>query len=350
MPADDRAPEGNEVLSQAEVEALLSQVTQDQAGPPGGATASAPAPAPEVRSAPETVRPYDFRSPSLLTTTELRRARLRHDGFARLLATRLSIYLRMDFGAQVGGLQTLPQPKFIDGLPNPTHITLFEVESLNGTGFLVIPLRLGFSLLDRLLGGTGSIGEVEGGLTDIEVGVLDVTSELLLKEWCQALARAPEARPRILGHETNPRFLPPSTSDLHMFHLSLDVRLGECAAQVQLAFPFPMVEGIIRQPDPASQAIRAEMARSDAPQPRWRGNLEDVQIPLRAGWDGIEVTAQQLAHLQVGDILPLQPHHFNQVRVRLARVCKFIGRLGMTNNVRAVELTGTFPSDRTALP
>src|SRR4029453_8194335 len=52
-------------------------------------------------------RPYDFRGPSLLTTAELRKTRLRHDDFARSLATRLSMYLRLEFSVVVSALQTM---------------------------------------------------------------------------------------------------------------------------------------------------------------------------------------------------------------------------------------------------
>jgi flagellar motor switch protein FliM len=71
----------------------------------------------------------------------------------------------------------------------------------------------------------------------------------------------------------------------------------------------------------------------------WNPALEDVQVQLSAQWDGLAVTARQLATLKVGDIIPVQPDQFDRVEVRLARVRKFCGRLGATNQLRAVELT-----------
>jgi flagellar motor switch protein FliM len=341
MPADNSGAGRNEVLSQSEVEQLLSQVAEDQASAPP----PPPAPAPPVAASADGLRRHDFRGASLLTTAELRRARLRHDEFARSLATRLSIYLRLEVGVQVAALQTLPHPKFIDGLPKVSHVTLFRIEPLPGIGLLSVPLNLSLAILDRLLGGPGVAGQTEGSLTEIDVTVLDLVVQLVLKEWGQHVARLPDAPAQILGHETNPCFLPPAPSDLQMLLLSLEARLGDCGEQVQLALPFPAVESVVRQPDPSAQFRRAIEAQADRPSIRWQPGLADVKVPLSAGWDGIEITAQQLAHLKVGDVLPLEPDRFNRVRVRLARVSKFIGRLGASNHVRAVELTAPLASE-----
>lgn len=335
MAGDNPGAGKNEVLSQSEVEQLLSQMAQEPA------TSSAPAPAPEAApQAPETRR-HDFRSASLLTTAELRRARLKHDEMARSLSTRLSIYLRLEVGVQVAALQTLPHPKFVAALPKTSHITLFRIDALPGVGLLCVPMNLSVALLDRLLGGAGIPSQGNETLSEIDVTLLDLVAQLVLKEWGQHVARLPEIHANILGHETNPCFLPAAPSDLQMLLLSLDARLGDCAEQVLLALPFPAMEGFIRQSDPVAHLRRPEEAQVDSASCPWQPSLAEVKIPLSAGWDGLEITAQQLAHLKVGDVLPLDPDRFNQVRVRLARVSKFIGRLGSRNDTRAVELTGS---------
>ena len=103
----------------------------------------------------DTIRTYDFRQSGFLAPSELRRIRQRHEQFVRSLAARLAIFLRLEFTVQLAKLQIVGYQKFTEHLPNPTHITLFKVDPLKGVGLLVIPPRLGLSLVDRMLGGPG---------------------------------------------------------------------------------------------------------------------------------------------------------------------------------------------------
>src|ERR1700677_4511030 len=103
----------------------------------------------------EDIRGHDFRQSGFLAPSELRRIRLRHEQFIRSLAARLAIFLRLEFGLQLSKVQIGGYQNFTENLPSPTHITLFKTEPLKGIGLLVIPPKLGLTLVDRLLGGAG---------------------------------------------------------------------------------------------------------------------------------------------------------------------------------------------------
>src|SRR6185369_3691316 len=113
--------------------------------PIGLAAAPSPAaPAPvislhaDVAAGPKPMQPFNLRKPSLLTAGELRRLRLRHDEFARSLATRLSIHLRLEIGVQVTGLETCFYPQVIARFVNPTQVALFKIDSLDGVGLIEV--------------------------------------------------------------------------------------------------------------------------------------------------------------------------------------------------------------------
>ena len=104
---------------------------------------------------PADIRGHDFRQSGFLAPSELRRIRQRHEQFIRSLAARLAIFLRLEFSLQLSKVQIVGYQKFTENLPSPTHITLFKTDPLKGVGLLVIPPRLGLTLVDRLLGGSG---------------------------------------------------------------------------------------------------------------------------------------------------------------------------------------------------
>src|SRR5664279_6033098 len=200
-------PEG-EVLSQSEVERLLTQVqsaeTEATVLRSGGL---------KSRFKHEDVQPYDFRQPAFLTSGELRRIRLRHEEFIRALAAHLSIYLRMEVSMQMSKLQTLSYQKYAEALPSPTHLTLFKVEPLKGVCLLDMAPRLGLTIVDRLLGGPAHSVNTNSELSEIETALLDQVAHLILSEWCQLWQKIGNVRPTLLGHETNGRFLTSSPHD-----------------------------------------------------------------------------------------------------------------------------------------
>ena len=329
IPSDDQG----EVLSQSEIERLLTQVQAEDT-----ATTVVKAGGLRTRFKNEDGQPYDFRQPAFLTSGELRKIRIRHEGFIRTLAAHLSIYLRMEVTIQMSKLQTLSYQKYTEGLPSPTHLTLFKVEPLKGVCLLEMAPRLGLTIVDRLLGGPAHSVNFTGELSEIETALLDQVAQLILNEWCQLWQKIDNARPILLGHENNGRFLTSSPHDCIMLILSMEVRLGDCTERMELAFPFPTIEPLVRQPA-TSPETDTSAAATRVGRPLWSPNLDDVLVQINTQWHGLEMSAGELSRLKCGDVLMLEANCFDQVEVRLEQRPKFRGRLGTTGEGWAVELT-----------
>ncbi len=197
------------------------------------------------------VRGHDFRQSGFLAASELRRIRQRHEQFVRSLAARLAIFLRLEVSLQLSKVQIVGYQKYTDGLPNPTHITLFKTEPLKGVGLLVIPPRLDLTLVDRLLGGPGETTQESRELTEIEIALVDQVATLLLAEWCNHWPEMRDLHAALLGHETNSHFLQTASPDTAMLVLTLTGGIGEQAEPIQLAFPYATVEPLMRLLAPA---------------------------------------------------------------------------------------------------
>jgi len=307
----------------------------------------------------DTIRNYDFRQSGFLAPSELRRIRLRHEQFVRALAARLAIFLRLEFTVQLAKLQIVGYLKFTENLPNPTHITLFKIDPLKGVGLLVIPPRLGLSLVDRMLGGPGKMPETARELSEIEVALVDQVSTLLVNEWCahwpemrspreitgasalpphgESISRG-ELRPSYLGHENNSRFLQTATPETAMLIITLNAGLGDQLEPIQLAFPYVTVEPLMRLLAPAGLP-EIEITAAAALQPKWNPEFNDVRVPVVAEWQGLKVSAGDIAHLKRGNVLMLDPQCAAQVQLNFNQVPKFAGRPGTRAGNWAVELT-----------
>jgi flagellar motor switch protein FliM len=317
------------------------------ATPPTPPLEAAAPPAPQVllltpkgtreRRAATAIRSHDFRQTGFLATSELRRIRLRHEQFARSLASRLSISLRLEFGLQLSKVEIVAYQKFTDPLPAPSSITLFRTEPLKGLGLLVMPARLCLGLVERLLGGPGQMPDGARELTEIEIALTDQITHLFLAEWCFQWPEMAELCPTLLGHESNSRFLQTSSPECAMLVLTLDAALGDQTEVVQLAFPYGMVEPLIRQLGPTMP--QSEHAPARAASVRWNSEYDDLKVNTSAQWQALKISAAKITRLRPGDVLMLAPGSNTQVQVRLSQVTKFLGQPGVSGNKWAVQLT-----------
>ncbi|MCS7091250.1 MAG: flagellar motor switch protein FliM [Verrucomicrobiota bacterium] len=289
----------------------------------------------------EQVRAWDFRQSGFLAPSELRRIRLRHEQFLRSLAARLAVLLRIEFALHIDRVGIVSYQKFTEGLPQPTHITLFRVDPLKGVGLLAMPPRLGLALVDRLLGGMGLPPEADRELSEIEGALLDQIQQLILNEWCLHWPEMRELRPAILGHETNSRFLQTAPPDAAVLVLSLKGGPGEYRETLQMAFPYMTLEPLTRLLAPPLGGDRTPpAARAEV---QWKAEFSDLPVPVSVEWTGLQMNAGDLGRLRPGSLLLLDGSALS-VRLRLNGVPRFLGRPGIKGGRWAVELKAPISS------
>lgn len=341
--ADDPSKKSpDEFLDQSEIDKLLAQ-TMEQAPARPLLIGSDGRRMDEGGGPPVKVENYDFRHPAFLSEVELRRLRLLHEDFIRYLSARLSLFLRMEFGLKMAKLTTVSYAKFTDALPSPTHICLFKTEPLLGVGILDINPRLALTIADRLLGGRGHSVKAERYLTEIEMGLLEDVILVVLEEWCSQWKAEEDLHPLIIGHENNGRFLQTSPKDSIVLALTLEVSFGDCSEQMQIGIPYYTIEPLVKKMQARRQKDSA-YAKVEVQRASWSEAYNHIGIPLRAEWEGFEVTLREVAALKVGDIVEMPQALLQQTRVLLNGAPKFVGTVGLEGGRVAVQITRKLPS------
>ena len=323
-----------EVLSQSEVERLLAEVSTEE----NSVTVHKDG-AEKSRQSEDRIQPYDFRNPVFLSQGDMRKLRLHHEAFIKDLASRLSIFLRLEFGLQMAKLHTVPFDKFTESLNNPTYITVFKVEPLKGLCVLEMHPRLGLTIVDRLMGGPAHSINHEHDLSDIEHALLEQVVNLIMSEWAASWTPFQELRPTLLGYESNGRFLNTCAHDTILLAMTMEARIGDCMEQLQLAIPFHAIEALIRRLGQKMDDASGDVANAEpVAKPSWNRQFDDIPVLITAEWQGLEMTAGQVASLREGDFVRLDPSLANEVRVRLSQITKFNGTIGVTDQRWAVQL------------
>jgi flagellar motor switch protein FliM len=289
------------------------------------------------------IEPYDFRNPAFLSEAELRRLRLLHEDFIRYLSARLSLYLRMEFSLKMAKLTTVTYSKFCESLPNPTHLSLFKVEPLNGVGILDVNPRLALTVADRLLGGRGHSVKAERYLTEIEIALIEDVIIIFLEEWCSQWKTEAELRPLIIGHENNGRFLQTSPKDAIVLALALECNFGDCSEQIQIGVPYYTIEPVVKK----MQARRQKDTNVThvAKRAEWQSSYDRITVPVRAEWQAIELTLREITSLRVGDVVEMPATLCTETRVLLNGTPKFVGTVGLDSDRVAIQLTKKLPND-----
>ncbi len=145
-----------DVLSQAEVESLLSAMESGSLGEPRSelpAAASrrmAATPSPKPR---EKVVAYDFKRPERVGKEQMRALQTLHEGFGRNFGAALSALLRSIVEVKLTSVDQLTYSEFVFSLENPTCFNLLRAAPLEGNLILDINPSILYPIIDRLLGG-----------------------------------------------------------------------------------------------------------------------------------------------------------------------------------------------------
>lgn len=147
-----------------------------------------------------------------------------------------------------------------------------------------------------------------------------------------------EIHPAVLGTESNTRYLRSSAPETSMLVVGMEMHLGDMAAQIQLAFPHPMLEPLTLKLNAGAGGPEKPGAAAKAVPLKWNPLFDDLQIEVKAELQDIQLPAGQVAELKPGDILGLPPDWMNQVRLCFANHPGFLGTLGISNQRRAVKI------------
>jgi flagellar motor switch protein FliM len=351
-----------DTLSQNEIDALLSAlspVAEDTAPPAAGASAfSEPASesrpkrestgasmsmgsssAPVERKDGKVERKYDFKRQTKFSKEQLNTISLIHEAFVRLVGTDLSTRLRAFAQATIVSVEQRTFEEFIQSIYNPTFITVFRSDNLDGKALIDINLNVVFTILDRLLGGNGTPLGILRQLTEVERQIMQKVMAGIIDRLREAWINIIDLAPVIELVESNPQFaqiVPPSEV---VVSISIEIKIHDVTGMMNLCIPYNTVESIVHKFNAASwfAAVRKEPAQTNVDSISHQ--VRSVHLPLVAELGATVVTLQDILGLQPGDILVTDQLLKNDLNIRVGNLVKFQGRPGILGKKMAISIT-----------
>jgi flagellar motor switch protein FliM len=326
----------SEVLSQSEVEGLLGAVQAEVSGAPKEKAAVA---SPSKPSGPKTSSTHSFRASSLFTAGELRRVRIKHEEFATKLGGVLSQFVKSEFTMRLTNLETMSHKALLEQMEGPTHLGLVRLDPLNGMGLLEVQPKLGLSVVARMLGAKGAVVKEERNFTDIELSLMTEFGNMVLREYASMWHPYDNRlKGTLLEHETSARFLKLGSDLANVFLLTMEAKFGDTAGPVRLAFLHSTLEPLFKKlideiPIEGGSKHGARALGGGLP-----ASVQDVPIPVRACWGGLQMTLKELCGLQKDDVLMLESNVSNQTQIHLGKYFKFLGQVGQKGDRLVVRI------------
>ncbi len=292
------------LLSQAEIDALLAAVQDDR---------SLPLDEPKVE-----VARFDLASRRQSRARRLPGLEQLSKRFAEHFRYSLAEVLGQDVDIDLLELQFSPYTEYLHSLYLPTSLNLMRIEPLQGTAMLVFDARLVFRLVEIFFGGTAAQGAPDG--RDFSPAERRLLGKLLsrahsdFEEACKPVAAL---RCKPIGTELNPSLanIVGAADTVVVCRFQLDTE-GGGGGVFHMCFPLAML-------DPLRDSLsQSELAESRAPDPQWQAAMQRavLETPLATRWVLAEksLTLAEVAGLQVGDVLSLGGR--DQAEVRAAGV------------------------------
>ena len=301
----------NEVLSQNEIDNLLSAVEMEDFG-----NAEDPGFEPvygydepyskSTRGA--AVKMYDFRRPDKFSKDQIRTVQMMHETFSRLTTASLAAQLRSFVNVHVASVDQLTYEEFCRSVPNPTTLATINMDPLKGSAVMEIDPTITFAMIDRLFGGEGESLRENRELTDIEQSVIEGTIIRILGNLREAWSNVIDLRPKLGNIETNIQFaqiVPPG--DMIVL-VTMETRIGEVEGMMNFAIPYMTIESIMGRLSAQYwySTIGSSSIDNSESDRLMAGNIEKTPVELMATLGSVELPFDKVSGLKPGDMFKLK--------------------------------------------
>lgn len=318
-----------EILSQNEIDELLNNLKSASSADPESE---------ELNT--KKVKEYDFKTPKKLTKEQIKILLGIHENFARHLASYFSGILRTYCEISVTSIEELPYYEYNNALNDSIMMGTFDMKPIEGSILVDISNSVTFALIDRLLGGTGNNISFEHEFTEIEVSLMSKIFKQVALFMKEAWSNLVSVETEFQQVETNARLIQSMPMEEVVVLVMMDMSIGPVKGTIGLSIPCINLEGII---DQLSKNKMMPKRQSDQTQENLQretvlNHIRDSALELHSILGETRLTIQEVANLQVGDVVRIGQRSEKYVKVVAGERAWFYGIMGVSRNRKAIKV------------
>jgi flagellar motor switch protein FliM len=224
----------SDILSQSEIDNLLQALSSGEVD------------AEEMKASSEKqVKNYDFTRPSKFSKEHLRTLEIIFEHYGRLLSTNLPVYLRKNIQVEVMNSEAVTYMEFSNALSNPVLLGIVNLDPLEGNIIVEMASQLGYTIVDRMLGGEGEPIDKMRDFSEIELLIIErvmtACVQLLREPWENVV----DIHPRLERIETNSQFAQIISPSEMIAIVTINIKIGEVEGLMNICLPYITLEPVM---------------------------------------------------------------------------------------------------------
>ncbi|MBM7598586.1 flagellar motor switch protein FliM [Virgibacillus halotolerans] len=318
----------DEILSQNEIDALLSAITSGEMN------------AEELKKEEQEkkVRVYDFKRALRFSKDQIRSISRIHENYARLLTTYFSAHLRTYANISVASVDQVPYEEFIRSVPKMTVLNSYSVAPLEGRLIMEVNPNIAYALLDRILGGKGSGVNKADGLTEIETLLMTQLFEKAIDNLKEAWSTIVDIEPVLEELEVNPQFMQMVAPNETVVVVSFNTVIGETSGMINICIPHIVLEPIIPKLATHYWMQTRTKNRDMEAYENLSKNVQEASIDTKAILGETTINIQEFLHLNKDDVIALNQSIDDPLLLAINNEPKFYVQAGKYKNKMSVQV------------
>lgn len=317
-----------DVLTQSQIDELLNSLST-------GETSF------EKTGAQGNVKEYDFKSPKKLSKEQIKTLMGVYENFARHLASYLSGILRIYCEVSVVSIEEQPYYEYNNSLPDSVLIGVMGAKPIEGNILVDLSNNISFTLIDRLLGGSGAGVSINREFTEIETTLMERIFRqisVFTKEAWSGLLSMESGFKQI---ETNARLVQSMAMDEVVVIVLMDVGIGATRGSINLCIPCINLETIIDQLNRSRYRSKRmlEPEQENALKSIMVSHVNDSPLDVEGVFGQTVLTLREVLNLQVGDVISLDQPADKNISLNIGGRTWFFGTPGVRKNRKAVKIS-----------
>lgn len=317
-----------DVLSQNEIDSLLAALSTGELDVEQ-----------MQESAEKQIKNYDFKRPAKFSKEHLRTLEIIFEHYGRLISTNLPLYLRKNVQVSVASSETVTFSEFTNALANPVILGIINFAPLSGNIILELGTNLGYTMIDRMLGGAGEPLDKTREFSEIELTIIEkmmiVCMQLMREPWKNVL----DINPVLDRLETNPQFAQIISPNDMIAIVTLNMKIGDVEGIMTICLPYFTLEDIMDRLNTKYWYANMQEKQDEDYQEHIGDLIKKVSIPVKAILGKSVITVNDFASLQVGDVIRLNTHVDDELKVYVGNIKKFTAMPGSSKDQYAVRVT-----------
>ena len=297
------------------------------------------------KSSENQVKDYDFARPSKFSKEHLRTLEMIFEHYGRLLSTNLPVYLRKNISVEVMNSEAVTYMEFSNALSNPVILGIVDFAPLKGNLIIEMATKLGYAMVDRMLGGIGEPLEKIRDFSEIELIIIErimtVCVDLLREPWKNVL----DVSPRLDRIETNSQFAQIISPTEMIAIITINMKIGDVEGLINICLPYITLEPVMDKLNTKFWYSNLQEKNDTIYGETIEHLISKAQIPIRVVLGNSSVSVNDFAMLQEGDIIRLDSKVNQELKVFVGNIQKFDALPGTSGNKYAVRVTDIIKED-----